>query len=193
MPPHPVLITDPTRCANACRSIAARVICVDDGPAWAPVVAARPPELTRPDNLAYVIYTSGIDRYTQRRGMVVASRGRRTTVAWLQSARHAHRDDTRSCRKRSLSFDASLTELHVATPHGRARWSCRRRARIPILPRVIRCMTDHDVSVLRLVPSLLAGARRGPSLCRLPDAARGDLRGRGVAAGIVAAICGGAT
>jgi amino acid adenylation domain-containing protein len=129
------------------------ILCLDrDGPAIARLPPERLPSSASPDSLAYVIYTSGSTG--QPKGVMISHRAISNRLLWQQRAFPLAADD-RVLQKTPYSFDASVWEIFlpllagaclvVAEPGGHQDAAY-----------LVAAVARHEVTVLQLVPSLLA-------------------------------------
>jgi amino acid adenylation domain-containing protein len=129
------------------------ILCLDrDWPSIEALSSERLPALANPDNLAYVIYTSGSTG--QPKGVMISHRAISNRLLWQQHAFPLAADD-RVLQKTPYSFDASVWEIFLplltgaclvmAEPGGHQDSSY-----------LVAAIEQHEVTVLQLVPSLLA-------------------------------------
>jgi amino acid adenylation domain-containing protein len=128
-------------------------LCLDrDWPAIESLSPERLPSLASPDNLAYVIYTSGSTG--RPKGVMISHRAISNRLLWQQRAFPLAAED-RVLQKTPYSFDASVWEIFlpllagacvvVAEPGGHQDAAY-----------LVAAIARHEVTVLQLVPSLLA-------------------------------------
>ena len=122
-----------------------------------------------PSNLAYVIYTSGSTG--KPKGVMVSHRSISNRLLWMQHTYPLTPDDT-LLQKTVFSFDASVWELFVPLFAG-ARLVLARPGGQQDSAYLVGAVAEHQVTVLQLVPSMLAvvlaeeGVREWRSLRRM--------------------------
>jgi amino acid adenylation domain-containing protein/FkbM family methyltransferase len=114
--------------------------------------ADNPAREMAPDSLAYVIYTSGSTG--QPKGVMVSHRSISNRLLWMQRRYPLTPADT-LLQKTVFSFDASVWELFVPLFAG-ARLVLARPGGQQDSAYLARAVAEHQVTVLQLVPSMLA-------------------------------------
>ncbi|HVT17885.1 MAG TPA: amino acid adenylation domain-containing protein [Thermoanaerobaculia bacterium] len=148
----------------------------------APCTEAVRPLAASGDNLAYVLYTSGSTG--RPKGVMISHRAIANRLLWMQRAFPLGAAD-RVLQKTTVSFDASVWELLVPLLAGAA-VILAEPGRQGDAPYLIEAIRRHGVTVLQVVPSLLAvlveeGLGRCTSLRRVfagGEALPGELRER---------------
>jgi amino acid adenylation domain-containing protein len=106
---------------------------------------------THPENAAYLIYTSGSTG--QPKGVVVPHSALANQMRWMLR-KFGFGPKTRVLQRTPVCFDASVWEIYAPLMAG---------GTLVLLPpeaqrdpeQIIRCIADHEVNVLQIVPSLL--------------------------------------
>ena len=129
-----------------------KVVCLDrDWKEIAQQSQEDPDRGASAENLAYVIYTSGSTG--QPKGVMISHRAVCNHIHWGQTVFALNNQD-RVAQKTSLSFDASVWEIFAPLSTG-ARLVIARPTRHQDSRYLIRLMHEQNITVLKLVPSLL--------------------------------------
>jgi amino acid adenylation domain-containing protein/FkbM family methyltransferase len=129
------------------------VICLDaDWSLTAHQPAENPNIAVSPANAAYVIYTSGSTG--RPKGVVISHRAICNRLLWLQAEYPLTPEDT-LLQKTVFSFDASVWEIFVPLLAG-ARLVLAEADREHDASYLVQAIAQHEVTILQLVPSMLA-------------------------------------
>ena len=124
----------------------------------------NPDQRMLPDQLAYVLYTSGSTG--KPKGVMISHRAICNHMHWMQRALPLTEQDT-LLQKTVFTFDASIWELFVPLFTG-ARLVLARPGGQQYSSYLVEAMLEHNVTVLQVVPSMLAVLLGEPRLkeCR---------------------------
>src|SRR5215213_1730361 len=129
------------------------VICLDvDWPRIADEPVENPNVAMSAANAAYVIYTSGSTG--RPKGVVISHRAICNRLLWLQAEYPLTSEDT-LLQKTVFSFDASVWEIFVPLLAG-ARIVLAEDGREHDVSYLVQAIAEHEVTILQLVPSMLA-------------------------------------
>lgn len=140
-------------------------VCLDlDWPVCDGGREANPTGEVNPDSAAYVIYTSGSTG--RPKGVVISHRAICNHMFWMQEAFPLNEAD-RVLQRTPLSFDASVWEFYAPLLSG-ARLVMLRPAAHSDCAELIRVISEEEVTILQLVPSLLRVLIEEPAIetCR---------------------------
>ncbi len=130
-----------------------RVICLDaDWPRVESEPADNPNYAMSATNAAYVIYTSGSTG--RPKGVVISHRAICNRLLWLQAEYPLTPQDT-LLQKTVFNFDASVWEIFVPLLAG-ARIVLAEDGREHDVSYLVQAIAKHEVTILQLVPSMLA-------------------------------------
>jgi amino acid adenylation domain-containing protein len=141
----------------------ARIICVDsEGERIAAQSTIDPSLALAPERLAYILYTSGSTG--QPKGVMISQRALRNHMLWMVSAFSFGPGDA-VLQKTPVGFDASVWEFYAPLLVG-GRLVVSRPGAHADPAYLVRAVQEHAVTVLQLVPSVLALLAEEPGLER---------------------------
>jgi amino acid adenylation domain-containing protein len=160
---------------------AARLVLVDEQPDREPP-DRRPPADTAPNQLAYVIYTSGSTGHPK--GAMIEHEAFANHLRWMQAELPLDSSD-RVLQRTPVSFDACLWEIFAPLVAGAA-MVLAPPAKAGAELDLVELITNHEVTVLQLVPSHLRLLLAEPGLERCRSLRRLFCGGEPLASDLVA-------
>jgi len=164
----PVLLTQAALLGQLPR-FGGEVICLErDAARWATRPCLPPPGSSAPGDLAYVIYTSGSTGTPK--GVMIEHRSLANHMQWMQR-RFPLAPDDRVLQKTPASFDAAVWEFHAPLLAGATLVLAEPGAhRVPA--EIVSALREHRITILQLVPSMLAALLDRPGLTDCPSLRR---------------------